>query len=276
MTGIQTFQEAEARLDETLAGLPAGGVVALSGGVDSALVLEACSRAWGPERVIAATSRSAAVPGEEVDTASRLTARLGVEHVVIEGGELDIEGFRENAPDRCFFCRDHLYGRLRALADARALPHVLDGANADDLGDHRPGMQAARKHGVTSPLLLAGLGKTWVRALARARDLEVWDKPAEPCLSSRIPYGTPVTAEALARIERAERALKALGFAVVRVRDHHPVARIEVPVLEVPKLLDPALAAAASAAVRKAGYGYVAVDLEGFRSGSLNETRPGD
>ncbi len=255
-----------------LGALEPGGVVALSGGVDSALVLASCAEAWGGARVLAVTSSSASVPGEEVAKARALAQRLGTPHMVLEGRELDVEGFRRNAGDRCFYCRDHLFGRLRELAVQRDLPHVLDGANADDLGDHRPGMRAARRHGVTSPLLLAGLTKHWVREMAHARGLPVWDKPAEPCLSSRIPYGTPVTEEALVRIHAAERALKAMGFPVVRVRDHDTVARIEVPAADLPRLLADGRRDEVVRALKDAGYAYVAVDVEGFRSGSLNET----
>jgi len=267
---IASTADADARLLAVLGAWEPGGVVALSGGVDSALVLDAAARAWGANQVLAATSRSASVPAAELDDAARLAAHVGVEHLVLEGRELDIDAYRANPTDRCFFCRDHLFGRLREVAAARGFPHVLDGANVDDLGDHRPGMHAARRHGVISPLLLAGLSKHWVRELARERGLTVWDKPAEPCLSSRIPYGTPVTPEALARIEHAERALKALGFPVVRVRDHAPVGRIEVPADALPRLLEEATRRRAVHALREAGFAYVALDLEGFRSGNLN------
>jgi uncharacterized protein len=256
---------------ERFARLPAGAVVALSGGTDSALVLRLAVEAWGAGLVVAATSRSESLAPEELADAAALAREAGVEHVVGRGSELGIEAFRKNAPDRCFHCKDHLYAALTALAEARGLPQVLDGANADDLGDHRPGMRAALGHGVVSPLLEAGLTKPWVRALARARGLRVWDKPADACLSSRFPYGTEVTAEGLDRVRRAERALKDLGFLTVRVRVHDPVARIEVPASDLPALLAPGVRERAIEGVRAAGFAYVAMDLEGFRSGSLNE-----
>ena len=263
--------EAEARLERVLRALPRGGVVALSGGTDSALLLDVAARLWGREAVLAATSRSESLPPEELAEARRQAESLGVEHVAIQGSELAIEAFRRNAPDRCFHCKDHLYEQLAALARSRGLPQVLDGANADDVGDHRPGMAAAAHHGVVSPLLAAGLTKPWVRALSKARGLSTWDKPAEACLSSRFPYGTEVTAEGLDRVYRAERVLKDLGFGTLRVRVHDPVARIEVPLEDVPALLADGIRERVVEGLRAAGFGYVTVDIEGFRSGSLNE-----
>lgn len=250
---------------------PVGGVVAISGGVDSALTLSLVAQAWGVERTIAATSRSASLPAAELEAAAAQAQALGVEHVVLVGAELDIAAFRRNGRDRCFHCKDHLYGRLQRLAHARGLGHVLDGTNADDAGDHRPGMQAARQHGVVSPLLEAGVTKQEVRALSQARGLTAWDKPAEACLSSRFPYGTEVTGAGLARVERAERALKALGFPIVRVRLHDPVARIEVPADDLARLMSTPLRERVDTAVRAAGFSFVTVDLQGFRSGRLND-----
>ena len=267
-----SLEEAERRVLDLLRAVDPGGVVALSGGADSALVLFLAIRAWGAEHVLAATSASPSLPAEELELARTRAGDLGVELVVFEGGELEIEAFRQNAPDRCFHCKTHLYDTLATIAAERGVAHVLDGANADDTGDHRPGLQAAREHGVLSPLLLAGLTKHWVRALSKHHDLPTWDKPAEACLSSRFPYGTEVTAEGLGRVERAERALKALGFPIVRVRVHDPVARIEVPVDDLPRLLAPGTREQAVEGVKAAGFAYVAVDAEGFRSGSLNET----
>lgn len=264
--------EAEGRALAALAALEPGGVVALSGGADSALVLHLAVRAWGADRVVAVTSRSPSLPREELATARALAEGQGCEHVVIEGAELEVEGFRRNAADRCFHCKHHLFTRLAALAEERGLPNVLDGANADDQGDHRPGLRAGRRLGVLSPLLAAGITKPWVRVLSKAAGLVTWDKPAAACLSSRFPYGTEVTAAGLDRVDRAERALKQLGFATVRVRVHDPVARIEVPLEDLPALLAPGVRERAVAGVKAAGFAYVAVDVEGFRSGSLNET----
>ncbi len=267
----QDVIEAERRVLDVLEELGAPGVVALSGGTDSALVLHLATEAWGPSNVVAATNRSESLPHEELLAARAQAAALGVEHVEVRGEELSLDAFRRNAPDRCFHCKNHLFERLTELARARGLRHVLDGANADDVGDHRPGLQAGRALGVVSPLLRAGLTKPWVRAVSKHRGLATWDKPAEACLSSRFPYGTEVTAEGLDRVDRAERALKDLGFATVRVRVHDPVARIEVPVEDLAALLAPGIRERALEAVKAAGFGYVALDIEGFRSGSLNE-----
>ncbi len=272
---IQDPQDAASRVFAELARYEGGGVVALSGGADSALLLDLAAEAWGPGATLAATSRSESLPPEELEAAREQARCAGVEHVALDGGETDIEAFRRNAPDRCFHCKDHLYGEFRALADARGLAHVLDGTNADDVGDHRPGVAAAKRHGVVSPLLDAGVTKPWVRALSKARGLSTWDKPAEACLSSRFPYGTRVTKDGLDRVYRAERALKELGFRTVRVRVHDPVARIEVPLEDLPALLAPGVREKAIEGVRAAGFAYVSVDMDGFRSGSLNETLRG-
>ena len=268
---LRTVQEAEQAALAALRGLEGGGLVALSGGADSALLLDLAVQTWGPARCVAATSRSESLPEAELADARAQAQAAGVEHVCLAGSELDIEAFRRNGPDRCFHCKDHLYGEMRKLAADRGLAWVVDGTNADDAGDHRPGLGAARRHGVRSPLQEAGLSKAWVRALSRHRGLPTWDKPAEACLSSRFPYGTEVTRAGLARVEAAERALKDLGFRTVRVRVHGDVARIEVPEGELGALLAPGLRERAVQGVRDAGFAYVALDLEGFRSGSLNE-----
>jgi uncharacterized protein len=266
-----TAEEAQERVLRRLRLLEGGAVVALSGGADSALLLSLAAQALGPSHVLAVTSRSESLAAEELEDARAQAAALGVEHVVLAGAETALEAFRRNAPDRCFHCKDHLYGEMSALARARGFAHVLDGTNADDLSGHRPGHAAGLAHGVESPLLLCGLTKPWVRAVSRARGLGTWDKPSEACLSSRFPYGTEVTPEGLARVAQAERALKDLGFRTVRVRVHDPVARVEVPLADLPALLQPGLRERAIAGVRAAGFAYVTLDLEGFRSGSLNE-----
>jgi uncharacterized protein len=182
-----------------------------------------------------------------------------------------VEAFRRNAPDRCFHCKDSLYGQLAVLAAERPGWQVLDGTNADDLLGHRPGFAAGLKHGVRSPLLECGVGKALVREISRHRGLSTWDKPQEACLSSRFPHGTEVTPEGLARVAGAERALHTLGFASVRVRVHDPVARIEVPAEDLPRMLAPEVRAAVVQAVKRHGFPFVALDLEGYRSGSLQE-----
>jgi uncharacterized protein len=265
--------EAEQRLAAWFAqNVPGRAVLALSGGADSALLLDLAAALLGPGRVQAVTSRSESLAAEELEAARSQAARVGVEHVTLAGSELDIEAFRKNAPDRCFHCKDSLYGELAALAAAQGpTAVVLDGTNADDLDGHRPGFAAGLRHGVRSPLLECGVTKAWVRELSRSRGLSTWDKPAEACLSSRFPHGTRVTPEALARVAGAERALKALGFASVRVRVHDPVARIEVPPQDLQRMLEPQVRQAAVDALKRHGFHFVALDLEGYRSGSLEE-----
>jgi uncharacterized protein len=267
--------EAEARVRRALREI-GGGVVALSGGGDSALVLALAAREWPRGRCVAVTSRSESLADGELADARAQAAAAGVEHVVLAGTEVDLDAFRRNAPDRCFHCKDTLYAAARAVAGQRGLPWVVDGTNADDLGDHRPGLAAADRHGVRSPLVEAGLTKPWVRAVARSIGLDTWDKPSESCLSSRFPYGTEITPQALSRVAAAERVLKDLGFRSVRVRVHDPIARIEVPAADLPALTAPGVRDRVVAGLKALGFVYVALDLEGFRSGSMNEPlRPG-
>lgn len=242
-------------------------VVAFSGGVDSSLLLVAAHDAR-PGRVLAVTGRSASVPAREIEAAGKLAGRLGVEHRLVDTCELEDPQYRANPPDRCYHCKTHLFGSLLRLAVAEGWETVLEGSNADDSGDYRPGLRAARELGVHSPLRELGLGKEAVRALSRERGLAVWDKPAAACLASRVPYGSPITAERLRRIEAAEEYLQQLGFRQVRVRDHDGVARIEVDSGELGRLIEQGGQIAAR--LRQLGYLHVAADLEGFCSGSLN------
>lgn len=262
--------EAERRLRDVLRPL-GGGVVTLSGGVDSALVLTVAAQEWPKGRCVAVTNRSDSLADRELEDCRAQVAAAGAEHVLLPGHELDVDAFRRNAPDRCFHCKDTLYAGALEVARARGLAWVVDGTNADDLGDHRPGLAAVERHGVRSPLLEAGLRKPWVRAVAKALGLPWWDKPADACLSSRFPYGTEITREGLARVAAAERVVKDLGFRVVRVRVHDPIARVEVPVEDVPALLSPGLRERVVEGIKALGFTYVTLDLEGFRSGSMNE-----
>jgi uncharacterized protein len=242
-------------------------VVAFSGGVDSSLVAAVAARALGP-RALAVTAVSPAVAAGEVDGARRVAAAVGIEHETIATDELAREGYRRNGRDRCYFCKTELYDTLAEVAERRGYGALLSGANADDAGDWRPGLRAAAEHGVRHPLLDAGMGKAAVRALARQLGVPSAEKPATPCLASRIPYGTAVDPDTLARIDRAERAVRALGFPVLRVRHHGILGRVEIAAED----LDRALLREATivAAVRAAGYAHAVIDREPFRSGRLN------
>lgn len=245
-------------------------LVALSGGVDSAVLLALAVEALGPERVLAATGSSPAVAQEDLQAARDVARRLGVRHEIVATHELDRPGYRANLGDRCYHCRTELFEALDELARREQLATVVYGAIVDDLGDHRPGMTAADQRGVIAPLLVCGLGKIEVRALAENYGLPVSDKPASPCLASRIPSGTEVTPERLGQVEQAEQGLRGLGFGQLRVRHHGVVARLELDAAGLRLLADPTTRAKAVRCVKQAGFRFVAVDLEEFRSGSLN------
>jgi uncharacterized protein len=242
-------------------------VVAFSGGVDSSLVAAVAARALG-ERALAVTAVSPAVAAGELDGARRVAAAVGIAHETIATDELAREGYRRNGPDRCYFCKTELYDALAGLARRRGFAALLSGANADDAGDWRPGLRAAAEHGVRHPLLEAGVGKDTVRALARALAVPSADKPATPCLASRIPYGTAVDPEALALIDRAERAVRALGFPVLRVRHHGILGRVEIAAADLERAV--AREGEVTAAVKAAGYAHAVLDREPFQSGRLN------
>jgi uncharacterized protein len=259
----------EALLAELERRVAAGGpaVVAFSGGVDSSVVAAVAARALGAG-ALAVTAVSPAVAAGELDGARGVAAAAGIAHEVIDTNELAREGYRRNAPDRCYFCKTELYDALAALARERGYATLLSGANADDAGDWRPGLRAAAEHGVRHPLLEAGAGKAEVRAVARLLDLPSAEKPATPCLASRIPYGTAVDPDALALIDRAERAVRALGFPVLRVRHHGILGRVEIAAEDLERAR--AREAELTAAVRAAGYRSAVLDPEPFRSGRLN------
>jgi uncharacterized protein len=247
-------------------------IVAFSGGVDSSLVAAVAARALG-ENVLAVTAVSPAVAAGELDGARRVAEHIGIAHETIATDELAREGYRRNGRDRCYFCKTELYDALAALATRRGYEAVLSGANADDAGDWRPGLRAAAEHGVRHPLLEAGATKDDVRALARELRLPSATKPATPCLASRIPYGTAVEPEALARIDRAERAVRALGFPILRVRHHGILGRLEVDAPDLERAL--AEESRITNAIKAAGYAHAVIDREPFRSGRLNAAGAG-
>jgi uncharacterized protein len=243
--------------------------VAFSGGADSSLVVAAAVRALGADRVVALTAVSPTYLDEELASARAVAASLGVEHLVIETHEFDDPRFVENSRDRCYHCKAELLDEMLRVAAERGGARLVDGANADDAGDHRPGMRAAAERGVLQPLLAAGIGKAEVRRLARELGLPTWDAPQQACLASRVPYGEPITVEKLAAVARAERALHELGFRQCRVRHHGKVARVEVEAGDLERALE--WRDELTARVRAAGFTWVALDLDGFRSGSMNE-----
>lgn len=267
--GARDFEDKLAELQRQLTALP-GAVVAFSGGVDSTMLLHAC-RASLVGRVVAVTADSPSLPRAELQAAVDLAAEIGVRHVVLPTRELDREAYRRNGSDRCYHCKQELFQTM-ALRRAEVAPAewpVLYGAIVDDLGDHRPGQRAAAEHGVLAPLVAAGFGKDDVRRYSREHGLPTADKPGMACLASRVPHGIAIDAGLLGRVERAEAALRGLGFRQLRVRHHGDVARLELAPEEMAQAF--AQREAVWAAIREAGYLFVALDLRGYRSGALNE-----
>jgi uncharacterized protein len=244
-------------------------LVAYSGGVDSAFLADVAHAVLGGE-MLAVIADSPSLARSQLRDALDFARERHIPVEVIATAELDNPLYARNDLQRCFHCKDELFTRLEQLRSLRAFDAVAYGINVDDQGDFRPGQRAAAEHRVATPLLDAGLGKQQIRALAQARDLRVHDKPASACLSSRIEYGRPVTREALALVERGEEALRGLGFRQFRVRHHGPIVRIEIDRDELPRALDPAMAARLAALFKALGFTYVTLDLEGFRSGSMN------
>jgi uncharacterized protein len=262
---VSRIEELEARITEL-----GSAVVAFSGGVDSSVVAALAARSLG-SRALAITAVSPALARGELTGAQEVARAIGIGHEVVSTDELARAGYVANGHDRCYHCKSELYDRLGTLARARGYAAILSGANADDLGDWRPGLTAAAEHDVRHPLLEAGVGKEEVRALARELGVRSAEKPASPCLASRLPYGTHVDPETLARVDRAEHALKKLGYEILRVRHYGDLGKVQLSEGELGRALAPAGRAAVVAAVRAAGYRRVEIDEQPFRSGSLND-----
>ncbi len=247
-----------------------GIVVAFSGGVDSTFLLKVAHDVL-QDRVIAVTAMSSTYPERELKEAKDFVRASGIRHIVIHSEEMEIEGFSSNPVNRCYLCKKELFSKIREVAGQNGIEHIAEGLNIDDLGDYRPGMQAIRELGVLSPLKDAGMTKEDIRILSRQMNLPTWDKPAFACLSSRFPYGQPITHEKLAMVDQAEQYLLDLGFKQVRVRHHGELARIEVAASEREKFFNLELIEKIDRKFREIGFAYTALDLKGYRTGSMNE-----
>jgi uncharacterized protein len=267
-----TAEQKEERLTQILRELHSV-VVGFSGGVDSAYLAYMANRVLG-QNALCVTAISPSYPEFQKKETARFVEQFGLNHLEIESEELDNPAYRENAPNRCYFCKSELFTKLEALALARNYNAVVDGTNHDDLGDYRPGRSAAKEHQVRSPLLEAQMTKLNIRELSRRAGLPTWDKPALPCLSSRFPYGTSISAEKLSIVDRGETVLRDFGFRIFRVRYHEELVRLEFSPEELPKALNVTMAAILVARFKALGFKYVTIDLEGYRSGSLNEVLP--
>jgi uncharacterized protein len=272
LTNFTTPEQLAEKERELFRSLAAMGrvVVAFSGGTDSAYLAWAAHRALG-QNALAVTADSASLPESHKRDLEAFVAEFGIAHEYIATREFDNPDYLRNAPDRCFHCKDELFTRLEELGRERGSPAIIYGVNLDDLGDYRPGQNAARQHKVASPLADARLTKAEIRELSRLAGLPTWDRPASACLSSRIPYGTPVTIQNVKTVETGEEELKALGFRQFRVRFHGDVVRLEVARDEMPKALTMEMAEAFTRIFKSLGFKYVTLDMEGYRQGSLNE-----
>jgi uncharacterized protein len=246
-------------------------LLGFSGGVDSAYLACVAIEAVGAERFLAVIGRSASYPAEQWQTAREVAARAGIQVLEVDTHEMDDPRYVANPTNRCYFCKSELWSVLERVRAERGIATIIDGTNADDLSDHRPGKKAATEQGIRSPLAELGFTKEEIRELSRARGIPTWSQPSSPCLSSRLPYGTPVTVTRLSAVERAERSLRELGVSGnLRVRHHGDTARVEMDLAELELWSDDARAAKLTSAVREAGFAHVVLDPRGFRSGSLN------
>lgn len=245
-------------------------IVAYSGGVDSAFLAAVANETLG-RKALSVTAVSPSLAPSELEEATDLANRIGLNFMTIETNEIERPDYQANNPDRCFFCKDELYTHLVRFAEEESFDSIVNGTNVDDLGDYRPGIEAAKQYGVRSPLVEAELTKDDIRVLSRDMHLPTWDKPAQACLSSRIPYGTTVTVEALTKIAKAEQFLRSKGFKQLRVRHHETIARIEIEPSDFSAITSEPLRSEINQEFKNIGYSYITLDLDGFRSGSLNE-----
>lgn len=246
-------------------------LVAYSGGVDSTFLLAVATSVSGC-RVESATAVSPTYTPEELNRAKEIAASLKVPHHIVQTDELSDSCFSRNPPDRCYYCKKELFAKLRAIADAQKISYVVDASNVDDLADYRPGMQAKQEAHIRSPLVEASLTKSEIRELSRRMGLVTWNMPAQACLASRFPYGMEITEELLQRVYEAEKIIKKMGFDIVRVRNHGEIARVEVSPDKLSQLMKPDIRESISAQLKKLGYTYVTVDIDGYRTGSMNES----
>ena len=246
-------------------------LVAFSGGVDSTFLLDTSKGVLGAGKVIAVTATSSTYPGRELNESKSIAATLGVRHLIVESEELNIPGFSENSTDRCYYCKGELFSKLNDIAQKEGIKYILDGSNYDDIGDYRPGMRAAAECGVKSPLKEVELTKDEIRLLSRENGLKTWNKPSFACLASRFPYGDRITPEKLVMVDRAEGVLRDLGFDQIRVRHHGDIARIEVARDEMERFSEDNIIETIIGRLKGLGYTYVTLDLEGYRTGSMNE-----